>query len=197
MINVEYRELDKRQLVISDAELSARLGKLCKHTDPDIYRVYEAVMQAAEPRYAATRVKISYPDEGKCHLGFAVASSQGLVKCLGGADSALLLVCTLGHEVDRLVARIGCTSRAEAFIFDAVASALAEAAVELCERELLRDTPHAKRFSPGYGDFSLEHQGALLDYLDTARYLGVAITDGGLMSPLKTVSAVVGIYDPV
>lgn len=197
MINAEYRELDKRKLVISDLELSARLGKVCKHTDPDVYRVYEAVMQTAEPRYVAARVKFSYPTEHSVDLGFATVESQGLCKCLSGATEGYIVVCTLGHELDRLISRLCLSSRAEAFIFDATSSALAEAAIELCERELVGDMPHTKRFSPGYGDFSLEHQGALLDYIESARYLGVGLTDGGLMTPLKTVSAVIGILPPV
>lgn len=193
MISAEYHEIDKRKIAISDNELSARLGRRCSHTDPDLYRVLEAVLQTAEPRYAVTRVKLSYSESGEINLGFASVSSSSLEKNLAGAKEAFLLVVTLGSELDRLLARLSKTSRAEAFIFDAVASALAEAACDVAEEEIKGALVCRPRFSPGYGDFSIEHQAALLDYLGAPVHLGVCVCDSGLMTPMKTVSAVIGI----
>lgn len=193
MISAEYRDIDKRKIVVSDNELSARLGRRCSHTDPELYRVIESLIQTAEPRYAATRVKISYLESGEIDLGFARVGSAALSKNLCGAAEAFLLVVTLGVEVDRLLARLSKTSRAEAFIFDAVASALAEAVCDVAEAEIKGGLVCRPRFSPGYGDFSIDHQGELLSYLGAPAHLGVCVCDSGLMSPMKTISAVIGI----
>ncbi len=193
MISAEYHDIDKRKIVISDNELSARLGRRCSHTDPELYRVFEAVLQTAEPRYAFTRVKLSYTNEGAVDLGFAIVSSSALIKNLGGVGEAFLFVVTLGVEVDRLLMRLLKTSPAEAFIFDAVASALAEAACEVAEEEMKGELSCRTRFSPGYGDFSIDHQDALLAFLGAPAHLGVCIGESGLMTPMKTVSAVMGI----
>ena len=193
MISAEYHDIDKRKIVINDNELSSRLGHRCSHTDPELYRVFEAVLQAAEPRYAFTRVKLSYTDEGAVDLGFATVSSSALLKNLCGAGEAFLFVVTLGVEVDRLLARLLKTSPAEAFIFDAVASALAEAACDVVEEEIKGELLCSHRFSPGYGDFSIDHQSALLTFLGTPAHLGVCVGESGLMTPMKTVSAVMGI----
>ena len=192
MINAEYHEIDKRKMAISDEELSKRLARVCSHTDPEVYRVYEAVMREIEPRYAVTRVKISVTDE-EIDLGFCKTRSNQLRKRLSGCDEAFLLVVTLGGATDRLIARLMKTSKAEAFIFDAVASALAEAAVEVANTEVTEGLSTTTRFSPGYSDFPLECQGALLDYLGAPTYLGVTLTDSLLMLPQKTVSCVIGI----
>lgn len=192
MISAEYHDIDKRKIAISDNELSARLGRRCLHTDPELYRVLEALLQIAEPRYAATRVKISHTG-GALDLGFATVQSASLVKNLADSSEAFIFVVTLGIEVDRLLMRLSKTSRAEAFIFDAVASALAEAACDVAEEEIKGDAVCRPRFSPGYGDFSIDHQGALLDFLGAPAHLGVCVGDGGIMSPMKTVSAVMGI----
>ena len=53
--------------------------------------------------------------------------------------------------------------------------------------------PLTTRFSPGYGDFSLEHQPALLSLLDTQRRIGLTLSEGGMMLPTKSVTAIVGI----
>ena len=192
MISAEYHDIDKRKIAISDNELSARLGRRCSHTDPELYRVLETLLQIAEPRYAATRVKISHID-GAIDLGFSTARSASLVKNLADSSEAFIFVVTLGIEVDRLLMRLSKTSRAEAFIFDAVASALAEAACDVAEEEIKGGTDCRPRFSPGYGDFSIDHQGALLDFLGAPAHLGVCVGEGGIMSPMKTVSAVMGI----
>ncbi len=193
MISAEYHDIDKRKIAISDNELSARLGRRCSHTDPDLYRVFEAILQISEPRYALTRVSVSYSESGAVDLGFAEVTSASLIKNLDGADKAFVFVVTLGIEVDRLLARLSKTSRAEAFIFDAVASALIEAACDVAEEEIKGECICRPRFSPGYGDFSIEHQGALLSLLGAPVHLGVCVGEGGMMSPMKTVSAVMGI----
>ena len=193
MISAEYHDIDKRKIAVNDNELSARLGRRCSHTDPELYRVLETLLQIAEPRYAATRVRVSYPDSDAVDLGFGAVSSSTLVKNLDGATEAFVFVVTLGIEVDRLLTRLSKTSRAEAFIFDAVASALAEAACDVAECDIKGALSCRPRFSPGYGDFSLEHQGALLSFLGTPAHLGVCVGESGIMTPMKTISAVMGI----
>ena len=51
------------------------------------------------------------------------------------------------------------------------------------------------RFSPGYGDLSLETQKQLFSILDCERQLGISLNSSLLMSPSKSVTAFVGLYD--
>lgn len=197
MTLVEYHDVDKRKISVSDSELSARLGRRCTHTDPELSRVVDALIRESEPRYAATRVKLSYGDDGTVDLGFARVGSTALVKNLAGATEAFIFVVTLGATVDRLLARLSLTSRAEAFIFDAVASALTEAVCDVAEAEIKGTLTTRPRFSPGYADFSIEHQPALLDFLGAPLHLGVCAGESCFMTPVKTVTAVMGIIDPV
>ena len=195
MTNAEYKEIDKRKIAINDKELSARLGRVCSHKDEDLFRVYETLMRVIDPRYAVARVNLRYTEDGGVDLGFTTLKSTALVKNLNGAASAYLVVCTLGLETDRLISKLMRTSRAEAFIFDAVASALAEAALDGAEEEIACGASLGKRFSPGYADLSLECQKPILDYLGAPIYLGVTLTDASLMLPQKTISAIIGILD--
>ena len=193
MIKAEYHEIDKRLIAINDKELSARLGRVCSHTDPELFRVSEAVIQLSEPRYAVCRVPITTLDDGVTDLSFTKTESRALLKILSGAKEAFVLACTLGVEVDRVIGKLSKTSRAEAFIYDAVASAVVEAVLDAIEKEITDGYRTTPRFSPGYGDFSLSCQGELLDFLGAPHHLGVTLNDSGLMSPMKTVTAVIGI----
>ena len=49
------------------------------------------------------------------------------------------------------------------------------------------------RFSAGYGDFPLECQRGLLEMLRADKILGISLNDSLLMTPAKSVTAVVGL----
>ena len=49
------------------------------------------------------------------------------------------------------------------------------------------------RFSPGYGDLSLDTQKKLLSALDSQRKIGITLTESLLMLPTKSVSAIIGL----
>ena len=51
------------------------------------------------------------------------------------------------------------------------------------------------RFSPGYGDFDIHHQKDILQMLDTAKTIGLTMTDSYMLTPVKSVTALIGISD--
>lgn len=50
-------------------------------------------------------------------------------------------------------------------------------------------------FSPGYGDWSLSEQEAVLRRLDAHRRIGLTLTSGGMLVPEKSITAIVGLSD--
>jgi cobalamin-dependent methionine synthase I len=51
------------------------------------------------------------------------------------------------------------------------------------------------RFSPGYGDLPLELQTNLFKVLDCQHFIGLTLNDSMLMSPSKSVTAIVGLRE--
>lgn len=49
------------------------------------------------------------------------------------------------------------------------------------------------RFSPGYGDFPLECQQGIAAALELSKRIGVMLTDRLMMTPSKSVTAVMGL----
>ena len=49
------------------------------------------------------------------------------------------------------------------------------------------------RFSPGYGDFSILHQRDVLQMLEAQKKIGLTLTEGYMLTPTKSVTAVIGI----
>ena len=101
-----------------------------------------------------------------------------------------------GYGVDHLLSRLSVISGAEYFITDALASAFAEAACDGAEAEICKGCGGRARFSPGYGDLSLEIQPQILASVDAARRLNITLAKNLMMTPSKSVTAIKGKSDP-
>ena len=125
-----------------------------------------------------------------------IADYDAAEKMLGGCDAAVLLCCTLGMAFERRVRSLERRDMGKAVILDACGSAWVESGCDMAESELAeRFQPRylTDRFSPGYGDLPLSLQPAVLAALDAERRLGIHLSDSFLMTPSKSVTAVIGL----
>lgn len=128
--------------------------------------------------------------------GLPPIHSSALAKNLRGCGKALLFAATIGSKSDRQRMQTQVRSPARAVVLDAMGSAAIEALCNsLCDNWRVVYAPMAlrPRFSPGYGDLPLALQGDLLGLLDASRQAGISLTEGLMMLPHKSVSAIVGI----
>lgn len=118
---------------------------------------------------------------------------------LKDAIGAYLVIITLGYDSERLIKREFAVSNTRGLLTDACASAYVEAGANALSDMVSRDASACNlitnsRFSPGYGDLSLDVQEPLLDALNAKRLLGISITDAGLLIPMKTITAIIGAF---
>lgn len=116
---------------------------------------------------------------------------------LENCDGAVVFAATVGLEIDRLVKKYSRTSPSKALCLQALGTERVEALCDLfCQEIKERMQKNGKqttgRFSPGYGDLPLEMQTDIFRALDCARHIGVTLNDSLLMSPTKSVTAIVG-----
>lgn len=123
-------------------------------------------------------------------LDFGSVKSMGLAKVLKGCSSAYVVAVTLGHGVDRLLRQKSVTSTSQQFFADAVASTLCESLCDYVQSILPQKT--TRRFSPGYGDLSLDVQYPLLRFLNGC---DIRLTESGLMVPSKSVTFIAGVKE--
>lgn len=132
------------------------------------------------------------------HLGFVECVSRGLSTNLAGCEKAIVFAATVGIEIDRLIAKYSRLSPSKALCFQAIG---AERIESLCDvfneeisSELLGQGLHTRpRYSPGYGDLSLEVQRDIFMHLDCPRKIGLSLNESLLMSPSKSVTAIIGL----
>ena len=136
--------------------------------------------------------------ESGIDLGFAHTDSEHLKKALSGCHAVLVLAATFGFGIDRQIAACAHRSPAAAMLLQAIGSERVESLCDaFCEEQAAlfasRGCSLRPRFSPGYGDLPLSLQRDIFLALDCAKHIGVALGENLLMSPQKSVTALIGI----
>ena len=117
---------------------------------------------------------------------------------LEGSSQAVLFAATLGLQIDSLIRKYEQTSMAKVVVIDAICNVLIEDVADIAENELREKLKEeglylTERYSPGYGDLPISSQSSILSALDTARKIGLTVTDSGIMIPRKSITAILGI----
>ena len=144
--------------------------------------------------------ELSLKDENELKIGNVEIYSRNLRTNLKDCKQVVLFVATLGTEVDRLIRKMQVVDMAKAVVMQACAATLLE---EYCDELQQKIAEHMQeqgkyirpRFSPGYGDFSIQHQKDVLAMLEASKRIGVTMTDSYMLTPTKSVTAVIGIGD--
>ena len=194
MSEISFINIDASGLSLNDKEICRYLnmrayeGELCHLID----ECKREIISISSPKAVFTKAKIEALDQKLC-LGFGEVCSKNLSKNLCGCREAFVFCATLGQDVDRLIKKYSKIEPSRAIVLDAVASTVIEAICDYVNEYLGKNLSTRPRFSCGYGDFSIEHQGAILEFLEAKKRIGVGLLDSYMMTPFKTVTAVIGI----
>lgn len=131
-------------------------------------------------------------------LGFADCRSRDLAKNLAGCESIVAFAATVGLAPDRMVARYSALSPTKALLMQAIGAERIEALCDLFCKDLAEEKSALglrlrPRFSPGYGDLSLDLQKKIVTALDAQRKIGLVLNESLLLSPTKSVTAIIGV----
>ncbi|HWP51431.1 MAG TPA: hypothetical protein VN626_07015 [Clostridia bacterium] len=166
----------------------------------DLTAAADKILALVTPAAAAAVFPLCRQKDDQPVCGDVVLPGRAIARHLKGCSRCMLLAVTLGFAVDRHISATGQCNPYQALLLDACATTaiedLADHATEQ-GRELLLAEPHRMtfRFSPGYGDLPLSLQPKLLELLDARRLLGLTVGSSLLLSPIKSVTAIIGITD--
>ncbi len=175
----------------------------CVDADDAVTELIESVTQEALPllhyRVCWREALLNCNDYTLSFASVTVAS-RDLSRNLQGCTRVLLFAATVGLELDRLIAKYSKTTPSRALALQALG---AERVESLCDSFLTEQkSVYAEegllmrpRFSPGYGDLPLSLQKDIFCLLNCPGKIGLSLNESLLMSPTKSVTAVVGLYD--
>ncbi|MDP8322097.1 MAG: vitamin B12 dependent-methionine synthase activation domain-containing protein [Candidatus Stygibacter australis] len=120
-----------------------------------------------------------------------------IIDQLQNVTTLALFIATLGNKFDQYVSLNKQIDLLKAYIIDTIGSLMVEKAVDLLEQQisdlaLTRKVKCSNRFSPGYCQWDVEEQLQLFDLLP-AEYNWVTLQPSCLMTPLKSVSGIIGL----
>ncbi len=132
-----------------------------------------------------------------CDLGVMQIRSRDLAAHLAGCKRVMVFAATLGAVFDRELQKSTRLSPARAYELQMQGLREIEAFCDTLCAELAKQQGSAlrRRFSPGYGDLSLEVQREIFRVLDPAKHIGLCLSDSCVMTPSKSVSAFVGVEE--
>ena len=164
------------------SEINALIDECIKELDGNLtYKVC----------YSEYPVKIISND---IDLTFTAVISKDLAKNLKNCNRFILFAATVGLGVDRLIAKYNALSPTKALVFQAIGAERIESLCDLFNNDIKKEYKAVRpRFSAGYGDLSIEIQKDIFTALNCSKNIGVALNDSLLMSPSKSVTAIIGI----
>jgi len=193
VIAIDYRTIPVEELILNEGETARRLHTARDFEMAEIDECLSELKKVVSCKLAAVRCDVSYLEKDGLDCGFGEFKSATLKKNLQGCKEVFVFAVTLGHGVDRLLTQLSLVSPAKYFITDALASSMAEAAADKADELVKGNVLCRPRFSPGFGDLSLEVQPKILTLLNAQRLLGITTNKSFLMSPGKSVTAIMGI----
>lgn len=156
------------------------------------------LLAAVRPRWAYRVYEIAL-EEGGVRLDCGLLlPGRDLREHLSGCRRAVLFCATLGAQADAIIRRAESGDMLRALALDCCAAAAVEQVCDQIEQELQGMFPGCYfpfRFSPGYGDLPIDLQNELLTLLDAPRRVGLCASANHILTPRKSVTAILGVAD--
>ncbi len=192
---------DSDKLIIPGREVARYLGysrEAIMAGDELIEETIKKVRGLIAGKAVYCRYPVSFFGEDGIQMPYGAVHSSQLYDNLKGCEEIYVFAATIGAAFDRELGRAKIRSLADAALLQAAGAAAIEAVCdELNDR--LREEAEAegcslhRRFSPGYGDYALENQKGIFEILNPSRLIGLSLMDTLIMSPEKSVTAVIGV----
>lgn len=133
-------------------------------------------------------------------LEFIKVNSNDLSKNMSKCHKCVLFAATIGIAIDRLIQKYCTLSPTKALIFQAIGAERIECLCNKFSKDIKKKYSEeglsiCPRFSPGYGDLPLGMQKDIFDTLNCSKHIGVMLNNSMLISPSKSVTALIGIYN--
>ena len=125
--------------------------------------------------------------------------SRDIARLTSRSSDCYVLAATLGHETDRQIALEQRRNMLDGLALDACASVMVDAFVDDAVRgeivpSLAVGERLTSRFSPGYGDLNMNVTEDIIAMLNATKRIGLSVTRSLMMSPVKSVTAIIGLF---
>lgn len=193
-------QIDKKEVL---RYLQYKNQNLSNNINEEIDNCINRTNEIINPRYVFRTYFIEKQDINNKKIVYLKDSnikfeSEDIYKLFDKCDECILISATLGLEIEKEIRKLTYTNLSKGLIIDACATTAIEEVCDILqdniERELLKENKHiTMRYSPGYGDLSIEKNVDIINILNSQKEIGLTVTDSGIMIPRKSVVALIGV----
>jgi hypothetical protein len=195
-VTVPYERIYKRLGYQQD------VTKIAPQQKAEIERVMEESGGLIDLKGVAKKVSVQEKKDSQIILPENIVfESKNLLSILKDCREIVVMAVTGGSRIINAVGEDSCAGNlTRGVVLDAAASEIVDSALDWImsyfNNQLLRENRclTKRRFSAGYGDFSLENQEKIFNMLKLDK-LGISLTSGFMLIPQKSVTAIAGIQD--
>ena len=163
-----------------------------------VQNAFTKLEEFIRPRFVWGRFHIVHFDGG-IQLDDLHIYSNDIARLTSRSDECILMAATLGHETDRQISIAQQKNMLDGLALDSCASVMIDSCIDgFIKSEIapsLRENERmTHRFSPGYGDLSMNVTEDIIAVLDATRRIGLSVTRSLMMMPVKSVTAIAGLF---
>ncbi|MEG2813912.1 MAG: methionine synthase [Oscillospiraceae bacterium] len=155
----------------------------------------EIIEKSSKPAFLYSYFDIKRKVSGTTVCGTSlVLKGKSIYNHLNNCNKVAILCLTLSNEIDKIITQSKFDVLRQLFL-DMSASVYVE---QLCEKVFNtiknenKDLFATNRYGVGYGDFPLSQQEEVLTVINAQKRLGVMTTNEGILTPRKSITAVIG-----
>lgn len=201
-----------RQHIFSPGEVKIRPETICRLmnlAEDDIHEPYRSMIdneisnagtltdvlggyRIIEPALLQTNKYVLEAGGQSFHIG------KQVTQYLAGIEKAVFFICTAGPAIsERIHTFFQSGDHLAGYVADITGSVLVEEAMDIIHHEIAeifttQNLKFTNRYSPGYCDWKVDEQQQLFQ-LFPPDFCGIRLSDSMLMTPVKSVSGVIGI----
>ncbi len=179
--------------------LGYKKGSSDKRLDGEIMDAVEELERTALFNYVYRDFDVK-EDENRLILKDSpiVIESKKLKSHLINSKRAVVMAVTLGFQVEKKLKYFSKLDLSKGIVYEACAAALIEELCDYVQSEIEAEACEegyyiTDRYSPGYGDLSLEVQPQIIKALEAQKRIGLSTTENHILIPRKSVTAIIGL----
>jgi len=177
--------------------MGIKRGMADSHTLAMLPECENQVIAASVPRYRYGVFNIEHCSNGIQVLNTnLILTGEDIKRHLHNCWGIVLMCATLSGNIDHLIRTTQLKDMAKAIVINSLSSVAIEQVCNKAEEEIYQSLGSyykTWRYSPGYGDLPIDLQKEILAILDAPRKIGLCTADSMTLTPIKSVTAIIGL----
>ncbi|MCB9208667.1 MAG: hypothetical protein H6609_04750 [Ignavibacteriales bacterium] len=203
--NTYYLEIDSSFINVDEEKIGYEIGYqnggIPEHFSGMIKEILSSIESKCNIKAGYTIVDLKFNKEirNQLEIGNQIFLTDKIVTSqLKKSEKAVLFLCTIGNEMENWSKELYSSGESiMSYLANISASAVVEKVADLLHSHINNfasdlDLSATNRYSPGYCNWSVAEQSKLFSFFPK-EFCGVTLSESNLMTPIKSVSGIIGI----